>query len=424
MNQLQQSMMIDDLVGTGITVGVSGAENSDQEGVVSYFRPATNGNGKTPKVDKKFHKDFLRAINGQGEGLLTAYLFWDENANSEVSVGAPENGGGKAWDNIAGSGQKKRGSVCVPDEEEGLGVGDDDMDAIQYSIDEGLITKLPKNIKLVEYGGGGKTGFRKPKLVLDNMDYQEDDSEFNICCAVEVDILTRYTNESAAEFSEMGLYAFGVTGNFMFGDRRLQIPDADPEFTPVVMVFGGPLENAPDIHNGKKVSQKESASVYYARMNKQHGIGSYLLKTYNAEKDPVKIKKKYLVEQFTPFLLSVFQRAKSEGIIIDKEYDALENWEMEEAIYNSQKERSELSIISKKDHEIPICNPDGTRDTLVIKKGHRINSILSSRWDAEAQGKVLDPAGYEVVADYRRKGSSGGVLLAKAVREPSPDLLS
>ncbi|NCC20906.1 MAG: hypothetical protein EOM26_00415 [Alphaproteobacteria bacterium] len=410
------------------------APHGNSSSKLTYIPRASNkegGSNDNSNENRKFRRDFFRTVNNRGEGLGTVYLWWEAPASvggnhseavSEANL-KRKSWGSRAWDMIAGKGQVRKGNQYVADGKS-LGVSDDDMAAIEYALDHDLLSKFPKNIAWLEYGSGGHTGFRKPQQFLTAFGYPEKDGadpSVIVCSATAVDILSRYARESAVDYAEYEVDAFASVGNFMMSDTPLELPTVPEGCTPVIAIFGGTFENPPNIHNGHTQAPKTSAVEYYTRLNRQHGLGSYIVKTYNAEHDPAKIEAKYPREEFEPFLLSFFHRACQEGVIRDPNYDPGQYWEMEPAEFDEEQEAARLNLVCKETHVLPLREMNGLPCDRKIERGHRINIILSHKWEIDTQREILENAGYEIVAHKRDPSRAGGVILAKAVRAPDFD---
>jgi uncharacterized SAM-dependent methyltransferase len=360
-----------------------------------------------------FKNAFMQTLRGQGNGLLTAHLYHepahDTGAKDTHDLGVDAAAksrsnrllyGGLAWEAFVQEG----GSYDILDS---------DMNAIEKAMKAGLIDKLPQTMNIIEYGPGGKSGVRKPAHLLQAIRQHPSGRTINSYTAV--DILNRFATESALEIhEEFNLRAFAVVGDFT-SKNKLALP-RNTGSVPVATSFGGGFANAPDYSPIQGRNGKSNAAVHFSQMNRQHGLGSYLLMTYHCERDPAKLMEEYRrTENLEAFILSGFVRAIGEGVIIDKGYDPFSHWEIDPT-YDDKIHAVIEYAVCKDDHSV------ATREeTFHFKQGARIPMTLSHKWNKADYKEILGKAGYEIMNDASNENETSphGIILAKAVRKPS-----
>lgn len=384
--------------------------------VVAVYTPRLDFN--QPTASKKalkntppssFRQAFIQTLQGVGQGLLTAHLYHEPvNDSAQLAMNRACASlqhrhnrilyGGQAWDAFIKEDGSYRGF-------------DNDLYAIESALNGGLAAALPHNLRLVEYGSGGKNGVSKPAAVIESL-VKGDPSRVYSYTAV--DILNRFATESALEIhEEFNLRSFAVVGDF--SDRgKLVIPQANGT-VPVVLSFGGGFANAPDYSLMKGPDGQAAAAACFSQMNRQHGLGSYVLMSYHSERDPEKLLQEYKrTDALEAFILSGFVRAVGEGIITNKNYDPFAHWAMEPA-YDETIHAVVEYAVCQTSHDLQTS--DGK---FSFQKGDRLPITLSHKWSAADYTEILGRAGYDVIDDMACQNGDlpRGVLLAKAVRKP------
>lgn len=368
-----------------------------------------------PKTTKNpistFRQAFMQTLQGNGQGLLTAHLYHEPANDGALQMNDSTSStlhqrfnrilyGGQAWDAFI----KEGGSYQCRDS---------DINAINSALADGLVNSLPDNMRLVEYGPGGKNGVSKPAQLIKSIMQHKPGQIYSY---VAVDILNRFATESALEIhEEFNLRSFAIVGDFT-AREKLVMPKAVGT-TPVVLSFGGGFANAPDHSLDNGHNGKANATAYFSQMNRQFGLGSYVLMSYHSERDPQKLMQEYQrTDALEAFILSGFMRALGEGIITDKNYDPFQHWKMEPA-YDEKICAVVEYAVCQKDHTLR--TDDGNFD---FKAGDRLPITLSHKWNDEDYKGILKKAGYDIVDDkvYKGENMPRGVILAKAVRRPSP----
>lgn len=343
-----------------------------------------------------FEKSFLASCRGQGSGLMTKFLYFDGGHPDDVS-------GGDAW---------QRHILDCLSGKEVYAIAGEDLEALNHANASGIFDNLPAKLKILEYGTGGSSGTPKPIALLNLLLA----SGHDVTSYSSVDILERFAYESAAAINtRFNIMSRAVVGDFMashqihFGNN-----EEDRNIPSVIAVFGGTLANAPDIHNGIVKSPRESAAEYLAKMNRQHGTGSYLVLTYHAERDPQKLLEQYArTDVFEDFMLSYLDRAVKKKVITRPSYDRAKYWKMEPA-WDAALDAIRINTVCTKAHTMPTTG-GGFR---YAKGSILATTTLCSKWDEGDYLSILNRAGYHV--DFcRADGQSTGVLVAKAVRAPS-----
>jgi hypothetical protein len=359
-----------------------------------------------------FRTAFQNLMQNKTEGAMSSFLFHDLSATTaarslgDLSYDASTIlSGGNAWErrvaeNAAKAKQNEQSFVS------------NDQKIIAHSLDHALLTLLPVNTKFVSYGGGDATAFRGNEGQIIEAALKDPSITVTDFCAV--DILGRYAHTQSYIATETyGLESEGVRGDFLRNGRLGITPSAG---TPVVMIFGGPFENVfPDADYPDTV---ENATIAWAKMNFQHGLGSYVIKTFDSEQDPdLQVAKYAPTRNFEAFELSFFARAIETGIIRNPQYDVFANWRMTtefDAAANAVKILAEC----KQDHTL--VTDQGSYD---LKAGDKRTVTLSHKWDIATQVRIAERAGYEIVGLYKQENNPNVLMVAKAVNEPAPALL-
>lgn len=383
--------------------------------IVGRFVPHKNGlspkdvirGGKaTPVESESFRRAFIDTLRGKGEGLLTRYLFHEANfAATDRKKETPDQDiyamlnrhfgrilyGGLAWDQMI-------------EHTNSYDFVDGDLRALDYAVKMGLVSQLPSNVHIIEYGTGGKSGAEKPIHTIEAILKSE---RHEVSGYAAIDILSRYAIESAqAVHDRFNMHATAIACDFMTADK-IVIP-AVRESTPLSLIFGGTLANAPDYSASGGKSGPQNAIVYLTKMNGQHDIGPYLLMGYDAETNPAMLTSKYqATDEFSAFALGSFTRAIQEGIITDSSYDPFRYWKME-ARYDAAAKAVKLCAVCTENHVMPTIEGDFSFQT-----GKSLTNILSYKWDEMDYREMLSQADFELVSTYRQKGSPYGIILAR-----------
>lgn len=374
----------------------NGAENAQ---VVAIYMPRANYADLKPgtEQDSPFKKAFLDTLDGKGRGLLMPYLYHDPQ--TELVEKSDLLYGSNAWDALVAGSNSSYKTL------------DDEISALDNAITHQLLGKLPQNIKIIEYGPGGKTGVIKPKKLIRAI---VDSTDHVITSYTAVDILNRFATESTLEIhEEFNLQSYAIVGDFT-APQSLSLPN-ETDSIPLVVSFGGGFANAPDNRSGYGKGAKDNAIECFTQMNKQHGLGSYVLLSYHAESSARKLLRNYRgTSALEAFIMSAFVRAVSEGVILDPSYDPYKNWSIKPSY-----DASEKSVI-----EYAVCQKSHTVNTATgpysFKRGCRIPMTLSHKWDEADYRDIFKAAGYDVIDGKcnASRNSPYGILLAKAVSLP------
>ena len=359
-------------------------------------RQPSNGN-KKGEPSLAFREAFMKTMRHEGEGLMSPYLFYEENGRSRSLLKCSLYGG-FAWDAHMVKSQS-------------YSFADDDLAALDYAIGTHFLDKLPSHIKFIEYGPGGNSGVEKPKKLIQAL---MDSSDHIIDCYIGVDILSRYATESMqAIHEEFNLCAYGVMGDFM-ADAHLKIPGSkDSRAVPLVTIFGGPIANAPHYLPAFGQSSRENAIQYLSMIKDIHGPDVNILLTYDASRDKSALLKEYKpTREFSAFELSSFRRAVAEGIITDKNYNPETHWKLV-PVYDEKAEAVKLCVECKKSHVLQTV--DGP---ISIKKHEKFVNTLSYKWDAQDYKAMLREAGFDCVDISRAPNQTNGIVLARATPAP------
>lgn len=366
---------------------------------------------KTSAEEKKaFEQAFFDALARKGEGLLTRYLYHDiskeDETKEEIRIddtlirhfGQLLYGAG-AWD----ANMKKN---------KNYGLASGDMGALDYALEEHLVTKMPEKLHLIDYGAGGKTGAHKPEKLIKAV---LEDGAHDISGYTAIDIVPRFASEAALSIhNEFNLHADIVVCDFMAAER-VAVPKVKEKggHTPVSLLFGGILANAPDMSSGGGPGSKENVVTYLSRMNRQHGPGSMVLMTYHAENDPGALLKEYQsTDELSAFVLSSFSRAVLQGTITDPDYDPFRYWHIVPR-FDEKSKALNMCAVSLEDHEIPTA-----RGPVRVEEGDDFTVAVSYKWDESDYRPMFEESGFEIVDVFRRKGAPRGLILARATRPP------
>ncbi len=359
-----------------------------------------------------FQQAFLDTLAHKGEGLLTRYLYHDpsgeEDAQKFLKISellkkhfGEDLYGARAWDANIRNNQY-------------YGLANGDMEALEYALELHVVSRLPEKMRLIEYGAGGEAGAVKPaKLIRAIMKEKSLDS---ILSYTAIDIVHRFASKSACSiYDEFNLNSFNVVCGFM-ATERVGLPEMKDEknYTPVLLLFGNVMANAPDSSLGGGKDAWQNVTTYLSRMNRQFGMGSRILMTYHAQNDPAVLLNEYQpTPQLQAFVLTNFPRAMMQGVISDPQYDPFQRWHIKPT-YDAATKAMKYHAVSRENHIISI----GAKDISISKGESFINAVVYE-WDEHDYESIVAPAGYEIKEVYRRPGTPRGVLLMEAVRPPS-----
>ena len=397
--------------------------NADEHGegqVIGRLVPADNihpdktpgGNKASAKLNQAFEQAFYDTLERKGEGLLTKYLYHDPSKDDGLKDKKKVSDmldkhfgqflyGARAWD--ANTQRNKF-----------YGLVSGDMEALDYAIEHHIVTKLPENMHLIDYGSGGETGAHKSAKLIQAI---RQDNTHDISGYTAIDIVPRFASESATTiYNEFNLHADMVICDFM-GAEKVLVPKIKNKenYTPLSLIFGGTLANAPDASPGGGNDSKQNAITCLSRMNKQHGTGSEVLLVFHSENDPKMLSQEYQsTDELSAFVLSSFSRAVMQGTITDSGYDPFRYWSIEPR-YDANTKALKMCAVAREDHTIPTA-----KGQVSIKKDEAFTSALSYKWDENDYSLMLKQAGYEIIEIFRKEGAPRGAILARAL--PSPEL--
>jgi len=382
-------------------------------------KDSVNGVKASAEEIQAFTQAFFDTIGHKGQGLLTRYLFHeppqDKTTKTEAAADSKKpTGASEIFDTL----QKRFGRILYGglawdahiEHSKSYDLINSDLNALEYAIENHMVTTLPHSLHVIEYGPGGNSGVTKPQKLIEAILKSD---EHKISRYTAIDILSRYANEAALSVHDkFNLHAEAIACDFMAA-QKIKMPTKE-NCTPLALIFGGTLANAPDNSAQGGMSSTDNASAYLARMNKQHGIGSYIMITYDAENNPETLLKEYqTTDEFGAFVLSAFTRAVGESIITDDTYDPFRYWKMQPH-YDETAKAVRLRAICREDHVISTI-----RGPISIKKDESLTSILSYKWDESDYKPMFEKAGYEITGSYRKDGAHHGIILAKAVHHPT-----
>lgn len=363
----------------------------------------------TARQAAAFENAFYSMLNDTAAGALTSYLFFDLPRRSGIYGKGYDPvkilSGGRAW-------ERRTAENAASAEHEEHNFGGDDKRIVQHSIENGLLNFIPLHAHLISYGGGDVNTFLSiDGQILDAI--AEDPTRYTSgFCAV--DILPRYAQSLAYLVSDhYSLHAQGVRGDFL---RNGRLAIAIKSGTPVIMNFGGSLENVSV--DAQRPDADMNAAIAWGKMNRQHGIGSVVIKTFDSDQNPENQNKKYApTSNFAAFELSAFARAATAGIIKNSQYDVLRHWQLA-SMYNEDLSRQELRAECRVAHVM-----ETTKGDYPFEVGdNRMILTLSHKWDLARHNRNIERAGGEIVQAYQQPGNPNQLIVVKFVREPDADI--
>lgn len=361
--------------------------------------------------DEKFRVSFLRTINNpEEEGLLTPHLFYDiESNDTEAFLGLAYNAkeilsGGGAWERHIEDNTAKSAKDSF---------WNSDQRIIAYALQNGLVDLLPRTIKFVSYGCGDRHAYESNEFQIIKGVKADPNRDITDSCAV--DILKRYAVSFAYDANlKFNIRSQGVVGDFLY-NGKLAIEET--RGTPVVMIFGGPFENTPITKDAP--DPIETTAIAWAKMNIQHGLGSTVIKSFDADQTPQSQLNKYkITRNFEAFVLSAFARAAAQGIIENRQYDVFRNWKLVRE-FDTNINAVKLIARCKKNDSVIIA---GAKRSFEKDKTQR-TIILSHKWNENVHRYIAQRAGYDIKAIYEQNENPNKLMVAEAIRRPDADLM-
>lgn len=355
-----------------------------------------------------FREAFMGTLRNREEGSLTRYLFLE---SPPAPAGDKQDGetdqdiyamltrhfgkilcGGYAWDEMI---EHTRSYDFV----------DGDLRALDYAVENGLISYLPSNIHLIECGTGGKSGVEKPIKTIEAI---LQSGNHMITGYTGIDILSRYAIESAKAIRDkFNIHATGIAFDFMtMSADKIPIP-VMKDSAPLYLFYGGTLANAPDYSLSGGKNGMQNAAMYLTKISRQHSVGPHLLIAYDAETSPGILSAKYQrTVEFEAFVLGEFPIAIHGNDITDRSYDPFQYWKMGMR-YDPEAKAVKLCAVCTKDHDVPTFEGN-----VPVRKGYSKTNILSYKWNETIWKTILDQAGFEPTKIFRKKNSPYGFILA------------
>ena len=353
------------------------------DGFVAEFKVPTTASSKfKAEVSKDFIKDFKKAFNGVSEdgvrgeslGLLIKYSYYDTNPKT---WGEQFQLFGSPWDNLVSQGHNYK---SFPNEE---------VRTINMAIRDGVLDNLPANIHYISLGPGAAGDFKaKECLILSGLTA----SGHTIKGATIVDIHNRYAIDAASKIYDMFNTDAIAFGRDFFANGISDVA-IKPNATPVIGVFGGTLQNIPQIRGHKP---DQDLVDFYKMMHK--GIpNAHMLMTVDTTpknvEPPVAVAAYEYNLEIELFVLNFMARAKEQGLIKNEGYDILKNWKM---VSPEWKDNSvNIFIQAKRDHVLQTIDGDYN-----IKAGDRVSVSKSRKGPIEDHIKMLETAGFKSVEAY------------------------
>lgn len=358
-----------------------------------------------------FRQAFFDTLAHKGEGLLTRYLYHDPSSESEETERQKISAtlhkhfgrflyGASAWDANASNNKFYRQSSG-------------DMGALDYAIERHIVSRLPEKMHLIEYGAGGKAGAVKPAKLIRAIMKEKPPGSIGAYTAI--DKVPRFASEAAQAISdEFNIHSSAVVWDFMASEKPdvPRIPDKE-DYTPVVVLFGNIMANAPDSSMSGGKDAKQNVATYFSQMARL-APGTRIVMTFHAENDPVKLLEEYQdTKEMRAFVLTDYPRAIIENLITNEGYDPFQHWRIQ-PIYDERTKAMKSCAVCVDDHIIPTVEGD-----LKMHKGDSFTNAAAYQWDEiDDYPPIFEAANCEIEVAYRQPGSTSGVILAR-VRAPS-----
>lgn len=228
-----------------------------------------------------------------------------------------------------------------------------------------------------------------------------------------------YRNHVFNKYENLGV-AGGAVADFM---RDIDLDQSDPDYTNdvrnavnegarrVTMVWGGTLENGPDIIGGP--NPEHHLISYMAKINQRNGVGATLLRTVDIEQDMDVLADSYkMTDAFADFTLSPLYAAAGEDktIILPNNVSPKDyikgHWVADTEIKRVEEgwTQARLLRVCNKSHKMyTVSTPDG----IGMEEGVvRSSSLLSNKFSLEKQIRAAHLAGYGRIRVF---DAAGGV---------------
>lgn len=385
---------------------------------VVVLRPLHKEARNTVKEKSPFHKAFLAAAKGEGEGCLLQYLYHDTLAESWGSTTPPP---GAPWDNLSVS--------------DNFTTWKQQASALTHALRNGLADSLAHTICYNAYAPGEHHAVEANDFILiDSL--QRAGKE--ISGVISFDILDRYAYESARKiYEKFNLYTLGYPTDILLNGEKT-ILRAKKEFdllrsrngettlkaTPLVAVFGGLLQNVQKM-TGQNGDQEITAQ--YEKIIDLHGKNTHLIMTVDAQNNAGHILDNYKYSQeLEAFVLNFLPRAIEEGIILNQDYNVFNHWKMADLqhankntacsplIWDDEQKALLLYAECKRDHTIKTPDED-----LHFKVGDLIPVTRTRKGPIEDHVDMLRKAGFKEINVYEQPHQPHKVIHA-AVKPSSP----
>lgn len=354
---------------------------------------------------KLFEKVLKLTLDGQAEGVLTPFLFWEPQPFEKGTSADLRILGAQGWDTFTSETRDKSGFRS------------NDSRIIRRALSEGLLNLdiIPSKISALSYGGGDQQTYKANEGQILRAIANSPDHE--VTRVRIVDIMQRYISENTmATTSEINTPVDGILFDFLRDDQFPRMAEARGET--MLMSFGGTLFNAPRfvMPDESRTDPIDEFTNVWTRMNTQHGVGALAVFTHDTQLDPKKLAESYAIEKrsgFDAFLLGAWGRAVQQGIILDKNYSPFENWTTANDIRETDNGVNvDLLNIAKRDHSI-----ETTFGTYKIEKGQRFVVTISGKWREEVVDKALEDANWRIRETYKEDGNPNRLIVAQG-RKP------
>ncbi len=374
-------------------------------GVVSRFFPVTVSASELQQRQAEFEARFIETMAGKGRSLLSSDVYHDGRAGNldqfkgdaadfhSLDILLTRN----AW--------KAVNSAKSPN----------DQNLIDSALQDGLLDFITESrIHLVSYGPGpnGTATDKEGRIIAKAIECGRQVEGFT-----GIDVNRTFAVESSSLLGDkFSIAANGILGDFVWG-RPNGLPEValGAGIAKIVTAFGNtPFNAASYDRDGRVVKFQDSVENFFSKMNRQNGLGHYLVLSVDTDQNPRSQERRYAVTQeHEQLILTPFARARVSGLI-DKPYSILAHWRM--VVRYDTKENTVLMMAqSKLDHEMPLKT-----GSIRFREGEERVVMASHKWADHVHVGILTRSGYDVLKVFD-DGSHNPhkLILAQAVRDPS-----
>lgn len=284
-----------------------------------------------------------------------------------------------------------------------------DSQVIKAAVENGLLEMLGETNCVEELGVGTNSSTRtKTDVLLETLEFRYGHDA--IATIVGYDGVERYVEDFMRHTFNKYEGVMTVTGGVADFMKDINLGVSDTSFKTdvdsavnsgakrVTLVWGGTLENGPDIIDG--ANPEHNLISYLAKINMRNGVGSVLLRTVDLDRDHESIRSSYeMTPEFSAFTLSSLQAAAGVDRTIllplamgSEEYVA-NHWGAELDVKDMADgwTQGRLLRVCKKPHNMrTIIAPDGVG----MEEGTKVCSLITNKFSIERQLRAARLAGY------------------------------